>query len=215
MYNSSTTKYLALLLSLLLIASAGGVFAVWIYAEAPAATRSSLLSVAIPEENFVWTPEQILPDDEDLGKDYLNLLVSLTDNSKMGLNSGKGNVIEDTAKKYGYVHCDQNVTGGNLKHLKDFFTSADRELDFVVGYGDESTLYIYMFENYHISNGLVGVSLIPVYKTIVVKETVDGEEIWTAKESQLGYATVKYMPNSNHIGIHPEDWKRGSIPAAS
>ena len=212
MSSGSISKYLALMLSLLLVASVGGVFAIWHFAEEPAETKSGNFGIGINE--FTWKPEEILPDDEEIGKDYLNLLESITNNNKMGLNSGKGNVIKSTAKQYGYVHCDQQVTGGNLKHLKDFFTSADNELDFVIGYGDETTLYVYMFEADAAQNAFAGTTYINVYMTIMKYEAVGGVKKWVAKESQQGYAIVKFMPNSNYRGILPEDWKRGAIPAS-
>lgn len=202
----STTKYIALLLALLLIASAGGVFAVWRYAEDPAESVHDSVGITIREDNFVWTPEQILPTDKP-GENYMSLLGSILDNIKVGLNSSK-DVIFDTAKRYGIVHCDQNVQGGNLKHLEDVFTSSDRDLDFVIAYVSDTELHCFMYEDDDIRSGLVGTTLIKVYKTIL---RFDGNE-WYGEESQLGYATIKYLPNSNHIGVIPGEWVRGALP---
>jgi len=65
-----------------------------------------------------------------------------------------------------------------------------------------------MFEDDDINNGLVDTTIIKVYKTIL--KEVNGE--WYGEEAQLGYATIKYLPNSNHIGIIPGEWVRGALP---
>ena len=203
----STTKYLALLLTLLLIASVGGAFAVWTFAEGSPDPQSKNVGITIREDNFVWTPEQILPTDKP-GENYMSLLDAILNNRKVGLNSGK-DVIYDTAEDYGFVHCDQNVQGGNLKHLNDVFTSSDRDLDFVISFISESELHCFMFEDDDIRNGLVDVTQIKVFKTIL---RYNGDE-WYGEESQLGYATIRYLPDSSHIGVLPGEWVRGALPA--
>ena len=206
MSSTSTTKYLALLIALLLVASCGGVFAVWTFAENPAESKSDSVGISINEYNFVWTPEEILPTDKP-GENYITLLGSILDNSKVGLNSSK-DVIFDTAERYGIVHCDQNVQGGNLKHLNDVFTSSDQDLDFVISYVSETELHCFMFEDDDVNSGLVDVTPIKVYKTIL--RYAGGE--WYGEESQLGYATIRYLPSSNHIGVLPNEWVRGALP---
>ena len=206
MRSRSTIKFMALLCALLLAASVGGVFAVWRFAEDPAESRSDSIGVAIREENFVWKPEEILPTDKP-GENYMTLLDSILNNIKVGLNSSK-DVILNTAQEYGIVHCDQTVQGGNLKHLNDVFTASDRDLDFVIEYKSDTELHCYMFEDDDVDSVLVDVTLIKAYKTIL---RFDGSE-WYGEESQLGYATIRYLPNSNHIGILPQEWLRGKPP---
>lgn len=207
MGSRSTTKYLALLCVLLLTASLGGVFAVWTFAEGSPEPQSKSMGITIREDNFVWAPEQILPTDTP-GENYMTLLESILNNQKVGLNSSK-DVILGAASQHGIVHCDQNVQGGNLKHLNDVFSSSDQDLDFVIAYASDMELHCYMFEDDDIHSGLVGVTNIKVYKTIL--RYADGR--WYGEESQLGYATIQYLPNSNHIGILPAEWVRGNIPA--
>lgn len=206
MRGRSISKYLVLLLALMAVASVSGVFAVWMFAEDSPEPRSQSVNIALREDSFVWTPEQILPTDKP-GENYLNLLSSILNNGKVGLNSSK-DVILSTAQEYGIVHCDQTVQGCNLKHLNDVFTASDRDLDFVIEYKSNTELHCFMFEDDDVDSGFVGTTKIKVYKTIL---RFDGNE-WYGEETQLGYATIQYLPNSSHIGILPADWTRGALP---
>ena len=205
MRSISTSKYLVLLLALLLIASVSGVFAVWRYANGPVGSQFDNIGLILSE--FVWAPEEILPEDESLGEDYLQLLDSILNNNKMGLNSGKGDTFEDSVRQHVVLHWDQNIQGGNLKHLKDFLTGGARELDYVMYYISDTEFHVYMFENDDVDQGTLNVTQIKVYKTILIYE--NGK--WVGKESQLGYATLKYVPNSRHVGIIPTEWVRGNL----
>ena len=206
MGSRSTSKYIALLLGLLLIASLGGVFAVWFYANGTPSPRSDDVGITLAE--FVYKPADILPEDESLGEDYIQLLESILNNGKIGLNSGKGDTLEAAVQKNEILHWDQNIQGGNLKFLKDFLVGGARELDYVMHYVSDTEFHVYKYENDDVDQGTPNVTRIKVYKTILIKE--DGT--WTGKESQLGYATLRYVPNSSHIGIIPTEWVRGNMP---
>ena len=113
MRGSFTVRIFMLLLALLLLC-VGGVWASWIYCEEYADPSTDNLG-GIGLSEFVWAPEEILPTDKP-GENYLDLLESILNNSKGGLNSSKG-TLENAVDKHQLVHSSQNVQGGNLKHL--------------------------------------------------------------------------------------------------
>ena len=202
MIFGSITKYIKLLIVLLIVASVGGTYATWHYAEENAENKNDLIKIKI--NDFVWAPEEILPTDKP-GENYIELLGSILENDKAGLNSNK-DVLENAVLKDGIVHSSQNVQGGNLKHL--FTSSASRELDFLVEYITDDKFAVYMFDNKDVNSGLVNVTLIKVYKTILLQEN----GVWIGKESQLGYAILRYFKDTNYIAITPSEWVFGNIP---
>ena len=198
-----TLKYMSALLALLFILSMGGVFAIWQYAKAPADAKSKGISVELHE--FVWKPEQILPTEQP-GENYMDLLGSVLENSKAGLNSSKG-VLEKAVISDKIVHSTQNVQGGNLKHL--FITSESKKLDFIVQYVTATEFHLYMYEDADVTAGLADVTNILVYKTILIKE--NGE--WIGQETKQGYAPVTYLGEyDSYKAIDPERWAQGALP---
>ena len=204
MRSGSTIRLISFLCALLLLASTGGAYATWLYANGDAEERSENMGLTLFE--FVWKPEEILPT-ETPGENYLSLLNSILNNSKVGLNSKK-DTLADAVIQYKVVHCSQNVTGGNLKHLLDVFSSSNDKLDFIVQHITDEEFHVYMFESDDIDNGIVGTTRIKVYKTILVDE---GNK-WVARESQFGHAVMRYLSNSTYIGIDPGEWQQGPLP---
>ena len=82
----SITVFLKLLIVLLIVASIGGTYATWRYAEEKAENNNDLMNIKINE--FTWAPEEILPTDKP-GENYIELLKSILENNKAGLNSNK------------------------------------------------------------------------------------------------------------------------------
>ena len=193
--RQTSIRYMGLLSLVLVLLSIGGIFAVWQYYTAPE-TKAEQLSFEV--SGFVWTPEEVLPT-ETPGQNYMDLLESILNNSKAGLNSSKGTlknaVLND---KDGLVHSSQNVQGGNLKHL--FITEACRLLDFMMEYVADTEFRVYMCEADPVDEGTVGTTRVKVYMTVLAVE--NGK--WIARETQFGYATVQYFPGSSSthaIGI--------------
>jgi len=202
MRSRSTTKFLALLCALLLAGTVGGVFAIWRYAEDQPLPESEDIGITLSE--FVWTPEEILPT-ETPGENYMDLLDSILNNVKGGLNSDK-DTLEKALLQDMLVHSSQNVQGGNLKHL--FITEASRELDFIIQYISDDEFLLFIFENDDITAGQINVTKIKSYMTILVFE--NGE--WIGRESQLGYATLRYIKDNDYIAIDPSEWVKGDLP---
>ena len=155
---------------------------------------------------FVWKPEEILPT-ETPGENYIDLLDSLLNNSKGGLNSGKG-TLKNAVLRYHVVHCEQNVSGGNLKHLRDLFSDSSEKLDFVVQYKTDTEFHAYLFETDDVEQGTVDVTRIKVYKAILV---IEGNK-WVATEAQFGYATLRYLSGTSYVAINPTEWVKGPLP---
>lgn len=45
---------------------------------------------------------------------------------------------------------------------------------------------------------------------MTIMTVVDGQ--WIGLESQLGYSTLRYVRNTNHIAILPSEWVKGNLP---
>ena len=185
---------------LIFCASISGVFATWFFAEETPTPALKSEDIGISE--FVWKPEEILPDVTP-SQNYLDLHQSVLENVKGGLNSSK-DTLEDAVlrDKDGLLHSSQNVQGGNLSHL--FITSASRELDFIVEYVSDNEFWVYMYENAKAENGAAGVTRIAVYKTIYLKTG----NVWEGAEAQYGFATVDFFPSSNILAIDVKTWSR-------
>ena len=196
-----TSKIFIMLILIVFIASISGVYGAWIFAEDNVFEDDKNVMITLSE--FTWAPEEILPTTQP-GKNYLDLLDSILNNLKGGLNSSK-DTLENAVLKHKLVHSSQNVTGGNLKHL--FITEESKELDFMVEYINNNEFHVYMYEHYDTINGLVGVTNIVIYKTILVYENKE----WIGLESQVGYATLKYFNNSSEVAIDPSSWVLGNI----
>lgn len=188
------------LLFLAFVLTISGVYAAWIYPNSMIEQKNNTLGIILSE--FVWEPEEILPVTP--GSNYMVLLDSILNNSKGGLNSSKG-TVENAVKQDGIIHSSQNVHGGNLKLL--FITEECRELEFIIKYISDTEFHVYMFENKDVTSGLVNVTQIYAYMTVLT--VVDGE--WIGLESQLGYSTLRYVRNTNYIAIDPDEWIRGNL----
>lgn len=197
---SKKIAYFSIFLTILIFfASVNGVFATWFMAEESPTPINKSQSITLSE--FVWKPEEILPSVTP-GQNFLDLYESILENNKGGLNSSKDTLKNAVLKaSNGLVYCNQNVQGGNLKHL--FTTEASRELDFIVQYVSDTNFKLYTYKNAD-TNGAVGTTQIQVYMTILVQEN----NVWVGQETQLGMATLQYFPNTNFIAIDVSTWSR-------
>lgn len=195
-------KLLVLIMACSMLFSVGGVFATWQFAEEKPDIINKSQGLHLSE--FVWAPEEILPDVTP-GQNYLDLYQSILENVKGGLNSSK-DTLEDAVLRdeNGLLHSSQNVQGGNLSHL--FITNATRELDFIVQYVTDSEFWVYMYKNADAETGSTGVTQIAVYKTIFIKSN----NVWEGKETQYGFATVQFFPDTNILAIDVDTWKKPS-----
>ena len=199
-----TNRFLliGILLFILSFALVPGVFATWNYSSFGPEEKENLFSVSLNE--FYYKPEEILPGDDeatDLHENHYNLLTNIVDHVSYGLNATSKPIVrmmlEDGA---GVVYSNQNVQGGNLKHM--LLDSSDVEdLMFAVEYVTATEYNAYTFS----ANSVTYANLdqyITVYKTQMIKGA-DGK--WEAKRSFLGQAKV-FRPPVTDLSIDVTSW---------
>ena len=185
----------------------GGVFATWIFSDLPTEPQNTASGVSI--NPFYYKPEEVLPDKEesaDMQENHMDLLQNILNHSKYGLNHS--NTLSDAVKKEGHLHDQDNISGGNLKHL--FTTQESKLLAFVVEYVSATEYILYTFENDDLAMGTVNVDRIPVYKIVLTCQ--NGK--WDALAAVLGHAIVQEYKTSNNKTartVHPEDFIAGSL----
>lgn len=164
-----------------------GIFAYWQYSHlAPD-----------PEENAIFTdlavfdypPEQVVPDDDlssSLGENHLELINTIAYEESYGLNATKKPIIHNYLKKPGdVIYCNQNVQGGNLKHLMVDSSSASDKLYFVVMEISDTEYHVFTTRYSDITDNSIGTRIV-AYKTVMIEE--NGE--WSARSSYYGTAEV-------------------------
>ena len=195
-----------LIISLFLIVAIGSVSASWFYYLEPTPVGQG--QVGIGMGMFEYAPEEVLPGDKEateLHENHYNLVTNIVSHVDYGLNANKKplvrKLLEDGA---GVVYSNQNVSGGNLKHM--MLESSDVEsLMFAVAYYSDTEYHAYTFSSSKVKSGLEG-TVIDVYKTIIVKEN----NKWVAKTSFAGKATVSGVRTSDGQSITSIDidtWK--------
>jgi len=175
-------RYTSFLCCLFLLASIGGVFATWYYAEDPAEPVVDIMGITLSE--FVWAPDEILPTESEIGENHLALIeLTLNENKKgYGLNYDKKNVLEGYLNQYGVVFSNQKTSGGNLKFVSD----ETNQLYYCIEKVSDTFYYAYTF-SYNDLNMAIGTNTaIPVYRTVLEKT-----DKWRAPRSYFGYAQVK------------------------
>ena len=181
-------RYTSFLCCLFLIASIGGVFATWYFAEAPAESVTDTMGITLSE--FVWKPVEILPTESEIGENHLALIeLILNENKKgYGLNYDKKNVLEGYLNRYGVVFSNQKTSGGNLKFVSD----ETNQLYYCVEKVSDTVYYAYTFSRNDLSMAIGTYTAIPVYRTVLEKT-----DKWRAPRSYFGYAQIKSLQDMN------------------
>ena len=174
----------ALLCSLLILASIGGVFATWCYAQHPVETANEGLNITLSE--FVWAPEEILPTQSAIGENHLALIeLILNERDKgYGLNYDSKNVLESYLNKKGIIFSNQKTTGGNLKFVSD----ETKQLYYCIQKISDTLYYAYTFTYSDLNSAKGTNTAIPVYRTLLEKTST-----WSATKSYFGYAKTKAL----------------------
>ena len=179
----------------LITATVSGVYATWAYAEKTPTAVTTSMDVSLLE--FEFKPEEVLPDDEQssqLGENHLALIKKIIEEASYGLNATKKPIIHNLLNNVGdVVYCQQNVQGGNLKHLMIDGTDAYNLL-FQIEYVNEQEYVAYTYLRKDATDNAIGTE-IEVYKTIMSK-TEKG--VWEATRSYEGVAKVA---TSQHSGV--------------
>ena len=200
-------KHLPVLCLLLLIVSLAlipGVSASWKYSGETLEQQNTNLSMVMDE--FYYAPEEVLPGDDgatELHQNHYNLVTNIVNHVTYGLNATSKPIVrkllEDGA---GVVYSNQNVQGGNLKHM--LLSSSDVEkLMFAVEYVTATEYHAYTFASTYVTSNNVG-NYIVAYKTVMVK----GENgKWVATTSYVGQAQVFRTPVSV-LSINVKTWTK-------
>ena len=203
MKNGLSLRFVPLLIFFVFLASFGGAFAVWQYAESDIEDVNVANDIVLVD--FEYKPEEVLPGGDGIetpiGENHLLLIQEILNESSYGLNETKKPIIHNLLNGQGdVVYCDQNVQGGNLKHIMIDGVSESEKLYFVVEWVSDTEYNAYTL----IANQLDGAigSEIPVYKTVLVEH--DG--VWTADKSYFGYATI-ISPEQVSRAIDVTTWR--------
>lgn len=149
----------------------------------------------------------------DEGTDYDDYIYAFLDNRKgYGLNntSQKGTEVYNNLKKHKILYADDNIQGGNLKHLVEAVNSvATSALTFVYEYLSETEINLYTYEEKYSDSDSVG-EVVTVYKTEFRRETVgNGYTEWKTKSTQHGNATIKRIQTASGTTVYSiqlTDW---------
>ena len=186
-------KITSIIFAVALLLSLGGVAAAsWVY---PVNTISNQ-SVSVKPTAFTWEGAEVLPDDtqNSIGENHIQLIDNILFEMKYGLNA-EGNsakpIIHNSLNRVGDVlYCQQNVQGGNLKHLMIDGSDAFSLL-FQVEYVSDTEYNLYTYSAPLIKSANIN-STIEVFFTVL---KVNDYGVWQAVKSYAGTAVV-VKPNS-------------------
>lgn len=188
-------RLFVVLLMFVAIATIGSVCATFSYpAQLGVSNNQQLVFVNFSE--FEYTPEQVIPNDGTItpGENHVALLNNVTDHIKYGLNSDKKPIVNDLLQKtHGIVYSQQNVQGGNLKHMMITDSSMER-LEFAIQYITDTEYHCYTIPSKYLTSGYIG-QKVEVYQTVI--RYIDGE--WVSKLCYRGKAMVTLTPTSSSI----------------
>ena len=196
-----------LLLSIVLIMSFTclGVYATWTYNAFIDDAETPIIPIV---KEFEYRPEEVLPGDKEdtkLHENHYNLLTSIVSHVDYGLNASKKPIIRELLLDgHGVVYGDQNVSGGNLKHML-LNTSDVNALMFVVEYVSDTEFNAYTFVDKEANSDSVG-QYIQVYKTVIKKNTK-----WESTLSYEGRAKV-FRPGIVSYSIDVKTWEHYVYP---
>jgi hypothetical protein len=196
---------MAILITCALLA-VGGVSAGWTYALNHVDQTSSTAGIGLSE--FEFAPEEILPDDgtgDHAGENHLMLIDNVVNHVTYGLNSNKKPIIKNLLLDgEALVYSQQNVQGGNLKHLLLSGAQVNR-LDFVVQRVSDTEFSCYTFQSNMLTSSYYDQPIL-VFKTKIVYE--NGK--WDATVSYEGEAPVTRVSvkNSTFYSVNVNEWVR-------
>ena len=199
------SRFLVLGLLIVVILSTVGVYATWYYTGT---VEDFQTGIDLGVEIFEYKPEEVLPGDQEstkLHENHNNLVKNIVNHVDYGLNATKKPIVRELLEDgAGVVYSNQNVSGGNLKHM--MLGSSDVEgLMFCVEYVTDNEYNAYTFSGKLVGSQNIGVS-IDVYKTVITKTG----DTWVATISFIGKAQISTVYTSSSeqvISINVKTWK--------
>ena len=196
--------FFALLLLIGCVTTAGA-YATWKYAEYEVPNKYFSVDMGVSEEGFYYPPEVVVPDNDNnsVKENHLELINIILHEASYGLNATKKPIIHEYLDENGNViYCNQNVQGGNLKHILTKQTNAEN-VQFCITRISEAEYHTYTFSQ-NLLNATAYGNQIEVYKTVMVK---DEDGVWSAPKSFKGVALV-FDPGIVSRSIDISTWVR-------
>ena len=178
-------KAVAVFMSVAIILGIAGVSATWKYNRTPADYTDGTFHSHL----LFWNGVEDIPENPNvLGENHRALIINILEEASYGLNATKKPVIHNTLNYDGAViYAEQNVQGGNLKHILIDGTSSSRLLFQI--HREKEGRYITLTYSYaDLYGATINETHIEAFVTIMVEGT-DG--VWSAIESYGGTALVK------------------------
>ena len=198
-------RYLLIGLIAVGVFTVGGVCAYFAYPTGDPDTVTTSHAVGI--EPFGYKAEEILPGGDitvevQMGENHMNLLENIINHMRYGLNATQKPILHNYLEQDGdIVYGDQQVSGGNLKHLMiDTAENADR-LYFLVQRASATEYHVYTMidDDLDVQVG----TYITVYKSVVKK--TNGK--WDDELSYLGEAMVVAPGSKVYRAIDPATFR--------
>lgn len=219
----------SLVLAVLLIVSVGGTFATWQYARG----KCDDVVENLPLDVFPWEGAEILPEEDEVGKNHRNLIEMILNGTvtdangnvtKLGLNHS-GSYINNEIKDRSGSWLAKSDTLGSMDFwekadIEKYFNTSNENITFVIYFpeGVSNTYYLFTtdvdLETNDSPNIAIGEDIYPIYRTVLTKNS---EGIWEATETKLGYAESDWYDNRitgsllRYPSFDPASWVEGEM----
>ena len=185
------------LMLLIITLATGGAYAVFSYQNQP--PNDLMASSNITLSDFEFSPEEVLPggsgsggtggtsgEPVQVGENHMELINNILNHMSYGLNATAKPIIHTVLNANGKViYCDQNVQGGNLKHLAIDKSDNAQKLYFVIHRISATEYHTFTMLASEVDAPIS--TWIEVYKTIMIK---NDEGKWIYTYSHKGKAQV-------------------------
>lgn len=205
-------KIFTVILLSVLMCTVGGVYATWSFAEEPANSESKTLNIILNE--FNWAGSEILPEDDEIGENHIELIKKIVSHPEHGLNTSNSYLnkqIKDR-KNNSYFSPSRDTLGSmaitQSEELDQIFGLSSANLNFLIYFKSDTEYHIFTTNVYLGERGEInilgynskpgnptvpiGQNIYPIYKTTVLK--IDG--VWTPIETKEGYAKSDWYDES-------------------
>lgn len=221
---------MSLLITMVLLLSVGGVYATWHYAR----EQCTPVQAVLPLEIFPWQGSEVLPEDDQVGKNHKNLIEiilngSLTNSNgtvtPLGLNyadSYLNSEIEDRAEGSWWATSDTlgSMDFWESADINNYFNTSNENISFVLYFPDgvADTYYLYTtdveLESGNNPNISIGEPIYPIYQTVLTK---NAQGVWEATDTKVGYAESDWYDNRitgsllRYPSFDPATWVEGEL----
>ena len=208
-------RFAIIITCVVLLATTGGVFATWQYAENSPTPQQHNVGVSLSE--FYYPPEEILPGgggsasgEVALGENHFAVIEIIVNTAGNGyaLNSNNSLIHSKLDNEGDMLFSNQKISGGNLKFILDPKNNTHK-LYYVIEKSSDTLYYIYTFSTDALATASGTEFEIEVYRTAVEKSnkwvaTVSHKGV--AKTLRLSDIDVSADSQSQKYSINIETW---------